>query len=80
VAQEGFEPSAFLFLREDGLPVAYRANSLRGVGIEPTSPRSKRGGLPLADPRSNKKGRVSFGDTRPLQIAGIVSNVTSAND
>ena len=25
VAQEGLEPSAFLFLREDGLPIAYRA-------------------------------------------------------
>jgi hypothetical protein len=79
MAQEGFEPSAFLFLRKDGLPIAYRAKPIRGVGIEPTLPRSKRGGLPLADPRSNKKGQVSSCDTRPLRIAGIVSSVTSAN-
>ena len=30
VAQEGVEPSAFLFLREDGRPVAYRANLSSG--------------------------------------------------
>ena len=85
MAQEGVEPSAFPLLKGDGLPIAYRAELLRGVGVEPTSSRSKRDSLPLADPRARhslptKKGQVSGRDTWPLQMARKRIGVTSAND
>ena len=44
MAQEGFEPSASLILRESGLPVAYRATmQFRGLESNQRPPRSKRG-------------------------------------
>ena len=51
VARVGVEPTAFLDLIQNGLPVAYRAGSFRGEGIEPSQAASKTAGLPLADPR-----------------------------
>lgn len=47
----GLEPTAFLHLMQNGLPIAYRAGSFRGEGIEPSQAASKTAGLPLADPR-----------------------------
>ena len=74
VAQEGFEPSAFLFLREDGLPVAYRAERQSGSwsrtniasfkARQPTFSRS---------PNTNEKGQASFVTPGPCEKQGSCS-------
>ena len=74
MAQEGFEPSAFLFLREDGLPVAYRAERQSGSwsrtniasfkARQPTFSRS---------PNTNEKGQASFVTPGPCEKQGSYS-------
>ena len=56
----GVEPTAFLDLIQNDLPVAYRAGSFRGEGIEPSF-------LPTPS-------RSSFDFQQPGQFRGLESN------